>query len=636
MFEFIRTHKKWMQVLLALLIIPSFVVVGVSSYGGGGGPGAEEVAKVGSLKITQGEWDEAQRQQIERARAQMGPNFDPKLFETEEAKQNVLKTLISQRALDAEVRATNMSVSNEVLFKEIGKINAFQNPDGSFNLAAYKEVLQAQGMRAEQFEARMRNDLTLQQLNDAIVKTAFAPRAVSARVSDISDQEREVQELMFPVTDYLPQVQVTPAMIKAFYDKNAALFQIAESVKAEYVVFDASVVEKLVTVDDAEVAKFYEDNKTRFTTPEERGASHILFAAAAGDAAKKAAAKAKADAVLAEVRATPANFAAIAKERSEDPVSKELGGDLGPVDKRSIDPQMYEAIQKLKQGEFAVIETAFGYHVLTVTRVVPAAVKPLDEAKPLIAAELKKQKMSKKYSELAETFNNTVDELSDSLKPAADKLGLTVQVADNLNRTPSPALGTAPYNNAKFLAALFSADSLKNKRNIEAVEVAPSVLVAGRVVEHRPASTRPLAEVETVIRMRVVQEEALKLAQKAGEAKIAAAKAAGDAAGFGEVKVIARNKPPAIAPAAAEAVMKADTSKLPAYVGVDLPGQGYGVYRIGKVAQPAQPDVARRKGEQEQIGNIIAQQEMSSYVEALKAKAKTELKKKPTQVADAK
>jgi peptidyl-prolyl cis-trans isomerase D len=106
---------------------------------------------------------------------------------------------------------------------------------------------------------------------------------------------------------------------------------------------------------------------------------------------------------------------------------------------------------------------------------------------------------------------------------------------------------------------------------------------------------------------------------------MAAAKASGDAAGFGEPKALSRAKEPAINPTAAMAVMKADASKLPAFVGVELPGQGYGVYRISKVSQPAAPDQARRKGEADQITQVLGQSEMYNYIEALKHKAKAKV-----------
>jgi peptidyl-prolyl cis-trans isomerase D len=557
----------------------------------------------------------------------MGERFDQKLFDTPEAKQAVLDQLVAERAINAEIVRNHLTVSDASLQKAILEIQAFRKDDGTFDMDRYKAALAAQGMTPEMFDARMRHDLAVQQLVGSVQETAFAPRTVANRLSDINDEEREVQEIQFPIAAYVSQVKVTDDMIKAYYDKNAAQFQIPESVKAEYVVFDAAAVEKQVTVSDAEVADAYNKNKARFTTPEKRTASHILINVKKGaSAAEDAAAKAKAQAILDEVRKNPNDFAKIAKAQSQDPGSAELGGDLGVVQKGVFVKPVEDAIYGLKEGEVSgLVRSEFGYHIIKVTKVVPESQKSLEEAKPEIVAELKKAKMSAKYSELAETFTNTVYEQSDSLKPVADKLGLTIQTVDGLTRTPNPALGPSPVNNEKFLAAIFSNDALTNKRNTEAVEVAPSTLVAGRVVAFKPASKRPLAEVEGIIRQRVTQEEAAKLARQAGEAKLAAAKASNDATGFGEAKTVSRTKQPPINETAAVAVLKADTSKLPAYVGVDIPGQGYGVYRIVKVSQPAQPDLARRKQEAEQIGRAVGNAETYGFVEALKHKAKAKI-----------
>jgi len=630
MFEFIRKHQRVMQLLLLLLILPSFVLVGVSSYQerGAGGDG---VATVDGKKITQQEWEAAQRRQIDQARQMMGAQFDQKLFDTPEAKQAILDNIVAERAINAEVARNSLTVGDRELRKAILDIQQFRKPDGSFDLEGYKAALAAQGMTPEQFDARMRHDMAVQQLVGSIQQTAFAPRTVANRLSDINDQEREVQELVFPAAQFAAQVKVTDDMVKAFYDKNAALFQVPESVKAEYVVFDAEAVEKSVTVSDAEVADAYNKNKARFLTPEKRSASHILINAKAdAKPADDAAAKAKAQAILDEVRKNPADFARIAKAQSQDPGSAELGGDLGTIEKGVFVKPVEDAIYGLKEGETSgLVRSEFGYHIIKVTKVVPAVQKTLEEAKPEIAAELKKTKMSTKYAELAEAFTNTVYEQADSLKPVADKMGLSIQTVAGLTRTPNPALGTSPVNNEKFLKAIFSQDALNNKRNTDAVEVAPSTLVAGRVVEFKPASKRPFAEVEGIIRQRVAQEEATRLARQAGEAKLAAAKTSGDAAGFGETKIVSRTKQPTINEAAALAVLKADTSKLPAYVGVELPGQGYGVYRIAKVSQPAQPDAARRKQEAEQIGNAVGGGETYGFVEALKHKAKAKINVKP-------
>jgi peptidyl-prolyl cis-trans isomerase D len=630
MFEFIRTHQRLMQFLLLLLILPSFVLVGVSSYNSRGGSN-DGVATVDGKSITQQEWEAAQRRQLDQARQMMGAQFDQKLFDTPEAKQAVLDQLVAERALNAEIVRQHLTVNDAALQKAIMEIQAFRKEDGSFDMDRYKAALAAQGMTPDSFDARMRHDLAVQQLVGSVQQTAFAPRTIANRLSDINDQEREVQEQLFPAANYVSQVKVTDDMVKAFYDKNAALFQVPESVKAEYVVFNPSVVEKQVTVSDAEVADAYNKNKTRFTTPEKRTASHILINVKKdASAAEDAAAKAKAQAILDEVRKNPNDFAKIAKAQSQDPGSAELGGDLGVVQKGVFVKPVEDAIYGLKEGEVSgLVRSEFGYHIIKITKIVPESQKSLEEAKPEIVADLKKAKMSAKYSELAETFTNTVYEQSDSLKPVADKLGLTIQTAEGLTRKPNPALGASPVNNDKFLKAIFSNDAIKNKRNTEAVEVAPSTLVAGRVVEFKPATQRPLADVEALIRQRVTQEEAAKLARQAGEAKLAAAKASGDAAGFGEAKTVSRIKQPPFNDTAAIAVLKADVSKLPAYVGVDIPGQGYGVYRIVKVGQPAQPDQARRKQEAEQIGRAVGNAETFGFVEALKHKAKAKINVKP-------
>jgi peptidyl-prolyl cis-trans isomerase D len=637
MFEFIRTHQRLMQILLLLLILPGFVLFGVSSYQNRGGSDAS-VATVDGQKITQQDWEAAQRRQIDQARQMMGDRFDQKQFDTPEAKQAVLDNLVAERSVNAEVAHDNLTVSDEVLYKNIRDIQAFRKSDGSFNLDMYKAALAAQGMTEQGFEARMRHDLAVQQLAGSIQATAIVPRSVTSHLSDLNAQEREVQELLFPVADFTAKVNVTDDMVKAYYDKHPEQFQVPEQVKAQYLVLDSAAVEKQVTVSDAEVADAYEKNKAHFATPERRTASHILITVKRdATPADKAKARAKAEAVLAEVRKNPNKFAEIAKKESQDPGSAELGGDLGVIEKGTLVKPVEDAIYSLKEGEVSgIVPSEFGFHIIKVTSVKPASQKTLEEAKPEITAELKKQKMSKKFSDLAETFRDTVYEQADSLKPAADKLGLQIQTVDGLTRTPNPALGTAPYNNDKFLKALFSDDAIKNKRNTDAIEAGPSTLIAGRVVEFKPASKRPLADVAAQIRQRVTQEEAMKLARQAGEAKLAAAKASGDATGFSAVKVVSRTTQPPINPTAAIAVLKADVSKLPAYVGVELPGQGYGVYRIGKVSQPAQPDQARRKQEAEQINRIVGEQEMYSYIEMLKHKAKAKITAKGAELGVAK
>lgn len=634
MFEFIRTHRRLMQFLLLLIILPSFAFVGLESYTSMG-DASNTVAKVGGQTITQPEWDAAQREQMERFRQMFGEQFDAKMFDTPEAKQEVLNNLIAQRVLAEEAKRSKLSISDQSLQQTIINMGGLTTADGKFDVERYKTILAAQGMSPNTYEARLRQELTSQQVNAAIQSTAFAPDSLAKRLSELGEQEREVQQLAFRASDYVSQVKVTDDMLKSYYEKSNQ-FNVPEQVKAEYVVLTADALASQINVSDADIKSYYEQNTKQYGTEEQRRASHILIGVNkdAPDA-DKAAAKAKAEKLLASLRKNPAEFAKLAKENSVDTGSAERGGDLGFFGKGTMVKPFEDAAYKLKQDEVSdLVQSDYGFHIIKVTAIKPAAIKPLEQVKNEIASDIRKQLVVKNYTETADVFNNTVYEQADSLKAVADKLKLKIETTGTLTRQVNPAVApTAPYNNQKFLTALFSDESLKNKRNTEAVEVAPNTLIAGRVIEYKPATKRPFDEVKAQVQERVIQTEAHALAKKAGEAKLAALKEKDDASGFSATQVVSRAKSQGLNPAVFLAVMKADTSKLPSYVGLEAP-QGYAVLRVTRVVQPTNVDTAKRQAEHQQIAAALAQQETHAYIEALKKKAKVEIKKPAVEKSD--
>jgi peptidyl-prolyl cis-trans isomerase D len=364
-----------MMAVLLLLIIPSFVLVGVNTYDTSGS--ADTVATVGDRKISQVEFENAQREQLDRYREALGAQFDPKMLDTPAEKQRVLDGLIAQRALEAEIDRNHMTVDDATLAAFYGK--NLVGADGKFDVERYKGAAAAQGLTTAGLDQLVRRQLAFEQVTGAIQNTGFAPRSVANRLSDIREQEREAQELLFPVAQYAPQVKVTDAMVKAFYDKNGAMFQVPEQARIEYVVFDNSAVESQVKVTDAEIAAAYEQNKKRYSTEEQRRASHILINAAKdAPAAEKTAARAKAAALLEQLRKNPADFARLAREHSQDPGSAELGGDLGVTEKGAFVKPVEDAIYALKPGQISnLVESEYGYHIITVTDIKPATVRAL-------------------------------------------------------------------------------------------------------------------------------------------------------------------------------------------------------------------------------------------------------------------
>jgi peptidyl-prolyl cis-trans isomerase D len=627
MLEFIRTHRRLMQFLLLLIIFPSFAFFGLESYTRMSDREAP-VAKVAGQTITQQEWNAAQGRQLDRFRQMFGDQFNAAMFDTPEARQGVLDNLIGQKALAAYVADNYLTVSDDTVRKTIVEIQGLVGADGKFDKERYKQLLAAQGMTPDKFEAGLRRDLAIQQTNAVIQGTAFSPKAVASRIATLNQQVRNVQELPFTPAAFKSQATVTDAMLQDYYSKNAAQFEIPETIKAEYVVLSAELVEAQIKVSDADIKTYYEQNLARYKTEEQRRASHILInAGKTASAAEKANAKAKAEKLLAQLRKTPADFAKLAKENSQDPGSAERGGDLDFFGKGMMVKPFEDTAFKLKEGEISdVVESDFGYHIIRLTAIKPAAVRALAEVKDNIIDEIKRQQAGKKFADMSEQFTNMVYEQADSLKPVADKLGLKIDTVTSLTRKPNPALPKgAAYNQPKFLAALFADEATRNKRNTEAVEVAPHVLVAGHVIEYKPVTKSPLAEVKTVVEERVATIEAAQLAKKAGEAKLVEVRA-GAAADFGAAIAVSRTKGDSVPGPTLAAIMKADISKLPAYVGVSLPGRGYSIYRINSVSADVVDEV-NLKAEQQQVDEYLAAQEMSAYLAVMKKRAKAEILK---------
>src|SRR5262249_7532231 len=388
-------------------------------------------------------------------------------------------------------------------------------------------------------------------------------------------------------------------------------------------VLSADALAAAEKIDPAEVAKYYEANLSRFGEPEQRRASHILIAVKGGAGEEeKRKAREHAQAILAKVRAAPASFADIAKKESADPGSASKGGDLGFFSKGMMVGAFEDAAFRLKPGQVSdLVETDFGFHIIKVTGIKPGKMKTLEQVRPQIEAELKKQRAGRRFAEAAETFSNMVYEQSDSLKPAAEKFGLAIQRAQGITRQ---AAGVPALNHPKLLAALFSDDAIKNRRNTEAVETRPGTLVSARVVDHKAASLRPFDAVKDAIRTLLAQQEALAAARKQGAELLAQLKK-GEASkvSFEAPKLVSRDDPKGLAPAAVSQVFAVDAGKLPACAGAESP-DGFILFRVSKVVD-VKPDEARQKAVQSELGRAIGSQEFKAFLDALRADAKVEI-----------
>jgi peptidyl-prolyl cis-trans isomerase D len=627
MFDFVRKHTRIMQLILFLLIFPSFVLFGLEGYNRFKEKG-EAVAKVDGHEIPQGDWDAAHKQEVERVREQM-PTVDAKLLDSPAARYATLERLVRDRVLEAAATKAKLGTSDQRLARELQRdqtIAALRGPDGKLDMARYRQLVGAQGMTPESFEARVRADLSSRQVLAGLGGTSFATPALAAVALNAFFEKREVQVARFASADYASRVNPTDAELEAFYKSNGTLFQAPEQASIEYLVLDADTVSKGLTVNEQDLKTYYEQNAGRVGGQEERRASHILVAAPkTAPPAEREKAKAKAEELLVAVKKAPDSFAEIARKNSQDPGSAANGGDLDYFARGAMTKAFEDAAFALKKGEIsAVVESDFGYHIIKLTDIKVPKQRSFEEMKPELEAQLKKQLAQRKFAESADAFSNSVYEQADSLKPAADRLKLEIKTAANVRRTPAPGAAGA-LANPKFLAALFTPDSIEKKRNTEAVEIAPNALAAGRVVQYTAARTLPFAEVKERVRERVVAARAAELARKEGMEKLAAWKANPASANLPAPVAVSRQETQKQPQPVIEAALRADPAALPTITGVDLGDQGYAVVKVNKILRrDAPPDEVARQ-EREQYAQSWASAENMAYYNLLKERFKAQI-----------
>ncbi|MDD5324163.1 MAG: SurA N-terminal domain-containing protein [Polaromonas sp.] len=627
MFDLIRKHTKITMALLFLLIVPSFVLFGLDGYN----RSREQhvaVAKVDGTEISQSEWDQAHRQEVDRLRASM-PSLDAKLLDSPEARYATLERMVRERVIAAAANKFKLTTGDQRLARELHQnpeIASMRRPDGTLDMERYRRLLATQGLTPEMFEAGVRADLSNRQVLGGISASGFSSNAVADMALNAYFEKREIQLARFDTTEYSARLNPSDADLEQFYKSNEKLFQAPEQANIEYVLLDIDAVSKNITVNEADLKTYYEQNVQRLSGTEERRASHILIASPkTAPAADRAKARAKAEELLAIVRKAPDTFAAVAEKNSQDPGSASKGGDLDFFARGAMVKPFEDVAFSMKKGEISdVVESDFGYHIIKLTDIKAPKQRSYEEMMPELKADLQKQQAQKKFAEAAEVFTNAVYEQSDSLKPVADRLKLDIKTASNVTRQP-PIGATGVLANPKFLNALFAPEATGKKRNTEAIEIAPSQLVSGRIVKYTAAHIQSFAEVKDSVRQHWLARRGAEEARKEGLAKLAAWKAAPASAVMPAALLVSRDQTQKLPAPVINAALRADASVLPAFVGVDLGAQGYAIVKVNKVVPRDAPSEAAARQERNQYAQWWTAAETLAYYDGLKERFKAEI-----------
>ncbi len=626
MFDVVRNNKTVVRVFLALIILP-FAFWGVDSYVGKES-GDSSVAKINGNSITTRQFQEVWRNQQARMRQALGENFKAEELDTPTARLALLNSLIDQKLLLLEATKQGVGASDGMLREVISKIPSLQE-NAEFSMARYESALRAQGLTQQQFEAQLRDDLSLQQLVGGVAETAVVSKTSMEAMLRIQSEEREVAQIRITPAQFASQLKIEPAAVEKYYLEHRQNFELPEQVRAEFVLLSPEEIAPQIKLKETEITDWYESHKERYQKAEERSASHILLTLNPSiSEAEKRSVKQKAEEILKEARQSSANFSMLAKKYSQDPGSANKGGDLGFFPRGVMVKAFEETVFKQKEGDISdLVQSEFGYHIIKLTGVHPAKQLDIASVRADIESELKRQAALRQFADSAEVFSNMVYEQSDSLVPVAERFKLKILQSPWLLKKPSPrdiaALGFMA--NEKVLSALFSEDTRKNKRNTEALEIAPNTLLAARISEYKPASLRPLREVTPQIEALLRTQEAAALAKKSGEKQLAELKnGQNDKLLWGASEKISRLRSH-LSPAASQAIFKEKTAKLPAFVGVQADDGTYSIYKISQLIQPKSSDDRLRRLVMRDYSGVVAQQDFSAYLSALRTRYKIKI-----------
>lgn len=503
--------QKWlaMVILGALaLVFAAWGAYGIVDLGVGSGNYA---AKVDGEKVSVKEAQEAWQQQQMQWQQRMGGDLPEELkgrLQDQLLEDMVRDALIGKRSHDLGYR-----VSDQQIHDQVRRIPAFQI-DGKYSPEQARYALDRAGMSAEVFEASMRRDMQRGQIENGLRISDFVTPTELKRVQDLASAQREVRVATISPDKYAAAAKVDDAAIDAYYKKNQVQFMTAEYVQLAYGELRLDQLASQVTLSDEEIKSFYDKNKDKYVQAEKRRSHHILIETGKDAAA----AEKKAQEVLAEAKAGK-DFGELAKKHSQDPGSAPKGGDLDWAERTYFDPAFADALFSMSAGEIrGPVKSQYGYHIIRLDEIQPSKGRSLDEARPEIEAQLRKDKAAERFGDMQEQMQRKLEEPGANLDVVAKELNLqTGEVAQFERGKGGAPLGDSP----ELEDMVFSNAVLDEKRVGGPVAVGEDRLVIVKALHHHKPEPKPLATVREEIVAAIRKEEGAQAAAAAAEAALA-------------------------------------------------------------------------------------------------------------------
>lgn len=497
MLDFVRNNKKAMLILLVVLIIPSFVVLGVNFNFSN--PGANELAHVGKNTIIYDQLDN--RMKLIRNN---NPDVSQQEFNTPEFKMQVLRAMIEELLWSTGAHENRLVVTDQALLQALMSLpfsREYLDENGRINPDQYKQAVLNRGYQVNVFENQiLRPELMVERMK-LPATYGFTSRVDVEQYMKFIESRYVLRQRVLNFQEYVDGITVTSEELQKNYEDYKKFFVEPASVDIEYVVFDLATLGNKLSKE--ELKSYYEQNKASFDIQQQRKISHILIK---GDDAKQ-----KAEELLLKLRADPTQFAELAKEYSMD-VTSSNGGDLGYISEGMLAPLDHVAFSLNAIGDISeVIESPYGYHIVMLTDIQGAG-SSFEDVFPLIELELRKRAAASLSADAIQKFSESVSAENNNFNEVAQEFGIQIQQAHNI--TQQPQVNTQGIlNNTDFLNVIFNPEILASSKNSSPVKVGPTQIASVRVISQQPERVKTLAEVETQLKDMIIQQKAIAQAQ---------------------------------------------------------------------------------------------------------------------------
>ena len=521
MLDRMRRHKGWLKWSLALVVL-TFVVFYIPDFitptGAGAAP-SEVLANVEGEEITVRDFQRRYTAQLQAYRNAYGSQLSEQLLRQLGIEQQILQQMVDEEAMVAEAQRQGLRVSDVEVRERILAIPAFQENGRFIGEQRYRQMLQMNNppLTTSDFEENLRRALLIEKLRNAV--TGWMTVTDPEVAEEYRRRNEKVKLDVVPLTPdaFTSQVNVADADLNAYFEKNKEKYRIGEKRRIRYALVDVDQVRQQVSISDAELDAFYKQNIAQYSTPEQVAASHILLKIEEKD---EAAVRKQAEEIAKRAKGGE-DFAALAKQFSEDESNNTTGGSLGEFGRGTMVPEFETAAFAMKSGEVSdPVKTSFGYHIIKIEKSQPASTRPLTEVRSEIEDQLKWQKAQQQAESVAKGLEAQMKTTAD-LDRLAKERGLNVQDSTAFLRDePIDGLGPAPEVAAQALQLADGAVS-------PALRVSRGWVFATVIGKEEPRVPQ-LTEVRDRVREDLTRERAAELAKTKAAEIATMLKGAGD------------------------------------------------------------------------------------------------------------